>query len=337
MGSSTRSPELQALQWARRALRASSAEEALWWAARAYAAAPASPTIRAVLRRIRKRFPNAQGRPPARRPNWVMGVLVLYGLLALIGIALIAWGLGALDPWISPGGREPLPSAAEADLQNTGSGAVLQPLPHRPMEEVDLRRERSEESIPGVRLDGFAPAANWPTAAPTPSPSPFPSPSPSPSPSPIPTRKAVPKQTSRPIPTIRARASSRASPTPPAQAPFHGRWILVDLSDQELRAYEGKTLVLQTKVSTGRPRTPTVIGTFRIYMKLRAQTMTGPDYRLPNVPYVMYFYRGYALHGTYWHNNFGHPMSHGCVNLPTPIAEQLYHWADIGTPVVVQP
>lgn len=65
--------------------------------------------------------------------------------------------------------------------------------------------------------------------------------------------------------------------------------------------------------------------------------MTGPGYRLPHVPYVMYFYKGYALHGTYWHNNFGRPMSHGCVNLPTPIAEQLYHWAEIGTPVVVQP
>jgi len=111
----------------------------------------------------------------------------------------------------------------------------------------------------------------------------------------------------------------------------------VDLSDQELTAYEGETPILRTKVSTGRPRTPTVIGTFRIYLKLRAQTMTGPGYRLPNVPYVMYFYKGYALHGTYWHNNFGRPMSHGCVNLPTPIAEQLYQWADIGTPVVVQP
>lgn len=46
--------------------------------------------------------------------------------------------------------------------------------------------------------------------------------------------------------------------------------------------------------------------------------MTGPGYDLPNVPYTMYFYQGYGLHGTYWHNNFGTPMSHGCVNMPTP-------------------
>ena len=45
--------------------------------------------------------------------------------------------------------------------------------------------------------------------------------------------------------------------------------------------------------------------------------MSGPGYYLPGVPYVMYFYQGYGLHGTYWHDNFGQPMSHGCVNLPT--------------------
>jgi lipoprotein-anchoring transpeptidase ErfK/SrfK len=51
----------------------------------------------------------------------------------------------------------------------------------------------------------------------------------------------------------------------------------------------------------------------------------------------MYFYQGYALHGTYWHNNFGTPMSHGCVNMPTPEAEWAFNWASIGTPVIVQP
>ena len=72
--------------------------------------------------------------------------------------------------------------------------------------------------------------------------------------------------------------------------------------------------------------------------------MRGPGYDLPGVPYVMYFYgggiaksRGYGIHGTYWHNNFGHPMSHGCVNMPTAEAEWAYYWSDYGTPVIVQP
>jgi lipoprotein-anchoring transpeptidase ErfK/SrfK len=61
--------------------------------------------------------------------------------------------------------------------------------------------------------------------------------------------------------------------------------------------------------------------------------MSGPGYYLPNVPYVMYFHGGYGLHGTTWHANFGHPMSHGCVNLPTSEAEWLFNWAQVGTMV----
>jgi len=45
----------------------------------------------------------------------------------------------------------------------------------------------------------------------------------------------------------------------------------------------------------------------------------------------MYFYEGYSLHGTYWHHNFGHPMSHGCVNMRTSDAAWLYNWASVGT------
>jgi lipoprotein-anchoring transpeptidase ErfK/SrfK len=87
-------------------------------------------------------------------------------------------------------------------------------------------------------------------------------------------------------------------------------------------------------VSTGLPGTPTPVGQFRIWIKLTKDDMSGPGYYLPNVPYVMYFYRGYGLHGTYWHRNFGAPMSHGCVNLPTPDAGWLFNWASVGTRVV---
>lgn len=115
------------------------------------------------------------------------------------------------------------------------------------------------------------------------------------------------------------------------------KWIEVDLSSQTLTAYAGSTPVYSAVASTGLPRTPTVTGEYRIYAKYRSAPMSGPGYYLPNVPYILYFYRGYALHGTYWHNNFGQPMSHGCVNLRTSDAEWLYHWAPVGTLVRIHP
>jgi LysM repeat protein len=124
-------------------------------------------------------------------------------------------------------------------------------------------------------------------------------------------------------------------PAPPAYI-GSGREIIVDLSDQRTYAYENGILIRNVLVSTGLPATPTVQGDFVVERKYGAQTMAGPGYYLPDVPYVMYFYSGYALHGTYWHSNFGQPMSHGCVNLPTPDAEWFYNWADYGTPVHVQ-
>jgi lipoprotein-anchoring transpeptidase ErfK/SrfK len=123
----------------------------------------------------------------------------------------------------------------------------------------------------------------------------------------------------------------------PAPTLTTGKQIIVDLSDQRVYAYENGQLVRNVLVSTGLWGTPTVTGDFSIYRKYDAQLMTGPGYYLPGVPWVMYFYEGYSLHGTYWHNNFGQPMSHGCVNMPTPEAEWLYHWAPIGTAVRVQP
>jgi lipoprotein-anchoring transpeptidase ErfK/SrfK len=114
-----------------------------------------------------------------------------------------------------------------------------------------------------------------------------------------------------------------------------GRWIDVDLTRQTVTAYEDAAPVRTVTVSTGLPATPTPVGQFRIWVKFRYDDMEGPGYYLPDVPYTMYFHGGYGLHGTYWHSNFGHPMSHGCVNLPTPEAEWLFHWAEVGTLVNV--
>ncbi|MGD2179457.1 MAG: L,D-transpeptidase [Anaerolineae bacterium] len=114
-----------------------------------------------------------------------------------------------------------------------------------------------------------------------------------------------------------------------------GRWIDVDLTRQTVTAYEGAAPVRTVTVSTGLPGTPTPVGQFRIWVKFGYDDMEGPGYYLRDVPYTMYFHGGYGLHGTYWHDNFGHPMSHGCVNLPTPDAEWLFHWAEVGTLVNV--
>ncbi len=131
--------------------------------------------------------------------------------------------------------------------------------------------------------------------------------------------------------------AAQSAPAPePAAASAVGKEVLVDLSSQRAYAYENGVLLNSFVVSTGLPGTPTVTGTFAIYVKYRSAGMSGPGYNLPNVPYVMYFYRGYGLHGTYWHNNFGHPMSHGCVNFRTSDAEWIYNWAPVGTTVRVQ-
>ena len=131
-------------------------------------------------------------------------------------------------------------------------------------------------------------------------------------------------------------ASSAPAAPPATPAGSHsGQWIDIDLSAQRLTAYAGNTPVRSTLVSTGLARTPTPTGQYRIYVKYSSTLMSGPGYYLPNVPYAMFFHRGYSIHGTYWHSNFGHPMSHGCVNLPTPEAQWLYNWAAVGTLVKV--
>lgn len=126
-----------------------------------------------------------------------------------------------------------------------------------------------------------------------------------------------------------------AVPNAPLATQSVGRELIVDLSDYRTYAYEDGRLVRSVLVSIGTEATPTIVGTFTIQRKYQAQTMTGPGYYLPDVPFVMYFYGGYAFHGTYWHDNWGARMSHGCVNLPTPEAEWLYNFADIGTPVTI--
>ncbi len=120
--------------------------------------------------------------------------------------------------------------------------------------------------------------------------------------------------------------------------------ILVDRSEQMLYAYEGDSLFMQQKISTGLDGTPTPRGTFYVYRKTPSRYMQGPlpgisdqYYDLPGVPWNMYFTEGGAvIHGAYWHNNFGQPWSHGCVNLPPEKARELYDWGVLGMQVTIQ-
>lgn len=139
------------------------------------------------------------------------------------------------------------------------------------------------------------------------------------------------------VPTPVPRSPAVIPTAAPPEEIDEERWIDVSLSEQRLRAYEDGEVVRSTLVSTGLPETPTPPGQFRIWIKLRYDDMSGPGYHLENVPYVMYYYRGYGLHGTYWHDNFGQPMSAGCVNLPTEEAAWVYDFVDVGTLVNVRP
>jgi len=137
-------------------------------------------------------------------------------------------------------------------------------------------------------------------------------------------------------PTSEYVAPAPSAPLPDiAKSGSSTRWIDVDLTHQSVYAYEGDTMVNSFLVTTGTWQYPTVTGQYNIYVKYRYADMHGPGYFLPDVPYVMYFYKSYGLHGTYWHHNFGTPMSHGCVNLQTDDAAWLFNWASIGTLVNV--
>jgi lipoprotein-anchoring transpeptidase ErfK/SrfK len=130
--------------------------------------------------------------------------------------------------------------------------------------------------------------------------------------------------------------TSEYKPPKPEEVVGNGaRWIDVDLTNQMVYAYEGDVVVNSFVVSTGTWLTPTVTGKHKIYVKVRMQDMRGPGYHLRDVPYVMFFSGDYGLHGTYWHNNFGTPMSRGCVNLTIDDAAWLFNWASVGTVVNV--
>ena len=177
----------------------------------------------------------------------------------------------------------------------------------------------------------YTPTATF-TSTPTPTETPTPTQTPTNTPTETPTATPVPTQ----VPTDPPPAPAVSNyPELPDGVDKGERWIEVNLTNQTASAYEGKNLIRSFIVSTGTWRYPTVTGTYRIYVKYRYADMAGPGYYLPDVPYVMYFYKGYGLHGTYWHNNFGTPMSHGCVNFTIEDSGWVFDFASVGTVVFV--
>ncbi len=118
--------------------------------------------------------------------------------------------------------------------------------------------------------------------------------------------------------------------------------IEIDLNKQKLYALFKGEIEKEFIISSGRWQFPTPHGEFKIYAKVPETNMSGyygpnhpENYNLPGVPYVMPFYKNYAIHGAYWHWNFGTRVSHGCINMKIPDAKWLYNWSNLKTPVII--
>lgn len=303
--------------------------------------------------RARKPTPEtAAASAPSSRRRWPWTVA-----LGLLLLALLAFGASIVEPGIAQslvaeiagiGGGIPSEPGLDLDQDSVPPAPEATTLPATAIASVaddDREADRGEAgAAPETDQTALATATSTPlptaTALPQMPPknvrasadvrptwTPTPLPTPTPTPTPVPTDTPVPTE------------------APPAvdlggiPVGSEERWIDVDLSTQSLVAYIGAEPVYSTLVSSGLWQFPTVTGQFRIYLRYEAQDMSGfhlgYNYYLPSVPYVMYFFEDYALHGAYWHNNFGTPMSHGCVNLAVEDAEWLYEFANVGTLVNV--
>ncbi len=275
-------------------------------------------------------MPAPRPRPASRRGLWLGGLALLLVAGALL-LALHPTGRALL-------GRMAGGAAALTDSAPTPVAPVATSIAQQPAATPTTTAEAmapSPTSPPVFPTKGVDPNSGAAAGQPLPTWTPTALPTPTLAPTLTPTATPLPEPTTPPV----AVDPGALSPRPPGVGETE-RWIDVNLSTQTLVAYEGDTPVFDTLISSGLPQWPTVTGQFRTYMKYESQTMNGYllgyDYFLPDVPYVMYFYEDYAIHGTYWHNSFGTPMSHGCVNVSTPDAGWLFNWAPVGTLVNVR-
>ncbi|MBE9114649.1 L,D-transpeptidase [Lusitaniella coriacea LEGE 07157] len=113
------------------------------------------------------------------------------------------------------------------------------------------------------------------------------------------------------------------------------RWIEINLSTQRLIAWEGGQSVYAVIISTGKPATPTRPGIFAIQDKQPSARLRGSNFDVPDVPFILYYDGGSAIHGAYWVNRFGQPVSHGSIYMAVNHARWLYNWAYVGVPAIV--
>ena len=287
---------VRARAWAQRRLDKGSVASAMGTANGRSSAPPIAPTT-----------------PPIRWPRWV-AIALLVLLLGVVGLYYVANSGQEAQTAVLPAATsqptsEAIAAVATVEPTVTAVSPTSSPSP--------APTERPERLL-AKNVSNGQPRAAW-TATPLPTNTPTPTPT--------------------PIPTVVGVEVNNWVGKRPFGVGDSERWIDVNLSTQALNAFEGDTLVYSALVSSGLPSFPTVTGQFRTWIKFESQTMDGRllgyDYYLENVPYVMYFYEDYAIHGAYWHNNFGYPMSHGCVNVSIPDSQWLFNWAPLGTLVNV--
>jgi lipoprotein-anchoring transpeptidase ErfK/SrfK len=326
-----------------------SPEASLQFIQRALKINPDSPRARRgmewAMQRLRVQTPEpatspesvAHPSPPAPRPGrrplltwrarWLVPVL-------LVGIGLLVFIAAGATALASPVVASIIRQQAQVTQQPSWALAYIPKPTDAPVSSL------ADEPQPTEAVDAFLTVTvEVPTDAPLPTD--LPTEAMSGEPTQMPTAEATAEApTAEPTPgalemTIVENEPTSVPPAPGYSAGSGEHWIDVNLTQQMLYAYEGDSVVNSFLVSTGTWLHPTVTGKFHVYVKLRYTNMSGPDYFLPNVPYTMYFYQSYGLHGTYWHHNFGTPMSHGCVNLSIPDAQWLYSFSSVGTLVNV--
>jgi lipoprotein-anchoring transpeptidase ErfK/SrfK len=343
----------EALAYARKALelnpQSSRAHRAVQWAsAQVKQAAPALErtqpallpnTVEATPLPQIHAYQTAVAMPALRvqKRNWLLPALLVGAGLALVGfLVLLAFTSPMLASLVSRIGA-PAPTHeilwASSKIAKPDVAPVSMDVPAQPAQQSSP--PLADAPQPDPALDVAPTATEEPAVEPTAVPTEIPTEESASAPDPAATEAPSGGMT---MEIVEDTSTDLVAPEPaaPQYASGNGeRWIDVDLTNQSVYAYEGDAVVNSFIVSTGTWLTPTVTGQYKIYVKIRSGNMHGPGYFLPDVPYIMYFYKGYGLHGTYWHNNFGTPMSHGCVNLRTDEAAWLFNWASVGTVVNV--
>jgi len=315
------------MAWMTLAVATPSPQAAMDYVQRAYRIQPDDPNVQKGLVWAKRRLA-AQEKQQAELPTYIdthseeeagkkrpFFTYALAALILLLGISAIAYA-----GWSQRGSSDgdTIAAAIVSTMTTTAEAITLSPIPPSPSPQTAIESTPHPIQPKDIAVNSKQDAwATW-TTTPTPTYTPTPSP----------TWQA----------TFRAPQEGELAERP-LNISINEKWIDVNLTTQTLIAYEGNFPVFETLISSGLAQHATVTGQFRVWLRFEAQTMDGSrlgyDYYLENVPYVMYFFEDYAIHGTFWHNNFGNPMSHGCVNMETGDAGWIFNWSEMGTVVNV--